>query len=79
MAYCLKCGAYIPDGQSGCLACGYDPEEEKKKAEAESAARSRGGWSRIARLYGNSIFNFLKNSMVFSIVAIPVFIPTNSV
>ena len=24
MAYCKKCGAYIPDGQSQCLACGYD-------------------------------------------------------
>ena len=29
MAYCVRCGAYIPDGQSICLACGYDPEEEK--------------------------------------------------
>ena len=29
MAYCNKCGAYIPDGQSVCLACGYDPEAEK--------------------------------------------------
>ena len=49
MAYCLKCGAYIPDGQSGCLACGYDPEEEKKKAEAESTARSRGGSAAAAQ------------------------------
>ena len=24
MAYCKKCGAYIPDGQTKCLACGYD-------------------------------------------------------
>lgn len=24
MAFCDKCGAYIPDGQSACLACGYD-------------------------------------------------------
>lgn len=36
MAYCLKCGAYIPDGQTVCLACGYDPaEEEKKKSETK--------------------------------------------
>ncbi len=34
MAYCLKCGAYIPDGQIMCLACGYDPEAEKKAAAA---------------------------------------------
>ena len=54
MAYCLKCGAYIPDGQSGCLACGYDPEEEKKKAEAESAARSRGGSAAAAQTGSNA-------------------------
>ena len=54
MAYCLKCGAYIPDGQSGCLACGYDPEEEKKKAEAESAARSRGGSAAAAQTDSNA-------------------------
>ena len=33
MAYCLKCGAYIPDGQIVCLACGYDPNEEKREQE----------------------------------------------
>lgn len=33
MAYCNKCGAYIPDGQTKCLACGYDI------AAAESAAQ----------------------------------------
>ena len=54
MAYCLKCGAYIPDGQSGCLACGYDPEEEKKKAEAESTARSRGGSAAAAQTDSNA-------------------------
>lgn len=32
MAYCDKCGAYIPDGQSKCLACGYDPTEEQKRS-----------------------------------------------
>ena len=34
MAYCIKCGAYIPDGQTVCLACGFDEEAEKRKAEA---------------------------------------------
>ena len=28
MAYCKKCGAYIPDGQTACLACGYDENAE---------------------------------------------------
>lgn len=32
MAYCEKCGAYIPDGQSKCLACGFGPAEEEKRA-----------------------------------------------
>ena len=37
MAFCDKCGAYIPDGQTECLACGYD-EAENAKAEQEQAA-----------------------------------------
>ena len=32
MAYCKQCGAYIPDGQDVCLACGFD---EKAAARAE--------------------------------------------
>ncbi len=42
MAYCLKCGAYIPDGQTVCLACGYNPADEQKK-KAESAKSRTGG------------------------------------
>lgn len=39
MAYCEHCGAYIPDGQKTCLACGYDPDAEAKRAaEAQAAA-----------------------------------------
>lgn len=53
MAYCDKCGAYLPDGQEKCLACGYDPAEEQKnsayayrqqesqRAEAEQRRRER--------------------------------------
>ena len=40
MAYCDKCGAYIPDGQTVCLACGFDP-----KAEKESPASRSGGYA----------------------------------
>ena len=36
MAYCNECGAYIPDGQTVCLACGHDPAQVKKKAEKSS-------------------------------------------
>ena len=42
MAYCKSCGAYIPDGQAVCLACGFDPASEKKpetsKPKTESSA-----------------------------------------
>ena len=37
MAYCNKCGAYIPDGKTVCLACGHDMEEEKAQAEQAQA------------------------------------------
>ena len=37
MAYCNECGAYIPDGHTKCLACGYDAAEAEKKSKQESA------------------------------------------
>ena len=40
MAYCKKCGAYIPDGLSACLACGYDEAAETAQSGA-AAARER--------------------------------------
>ena len=38
MAYCDECGAYIPDGQTVCLACGYDPAKVKSKANKNSGS-----------------------------------------
>ena len=35
MSYCNKCGAYIPDGHTVCLACGYDDEAEKRQEKKE--------------------------------------------
>lgn len=40
MAYCKKCGAYIPIGETACPACGYDPEAEGR-AEKEAEERRR--------------------------------------
>lgn len=40
MAYCDSCGAYIPDGQNVCLACGFDKTKEKETASAAAAARA---------------------------------------
>ena len=40
MAFCKKCGAYIPIDETACPACGYDPEAEARQArEAEEAAK----------------------------------------
>lgn len=43
MAYCKSCGAYIPDGLTACVACGYDPtaEEQKTAKEASAAAAKK--------------------------------------
>ena len=39
MAYCRNCGAYVPDGQNKCLACGFEePGQAEKKPENGSAA-----------------------------------------
>ena len=38
MSYCKSCGAYIPDGQTKCLACGYDDAAEQQAAAAAQAA-----------------------------------------
>lgn len=36
MAYCKSCGAYIPDGVTACIACGYDEAAEQQKTSARS-------------------------------------------
>ena len=60
MAYCVRCGAYIPEGQSICLACGYDPEAAqialREKAEKEKNAKS-GASAAAARQYDNRSSN----------------------
>lgn len=38
MAYCDRCGAYIPDGQLKCLACGYDPTAAQREEQQRAAA-----------------------------------------
>ncbi len=38
MAYCKQCGAYIPDGLTACLACGYD---ENLAANEQAAAQQK--------------------------------------
>ena len=38
MAYCKSCGAHIPDGQTACLACGYNDSEKEKTSGTSSGA-----------------------------------------
>jgi len=40
MAYCEKCGAYIPDGQSKCLACNFDIVSGVAAAAQEASAQN---------------------------------------
>ena len=41
MAYCKSCGAYIPDGQTVCLACGYDENAGKQDHSGSAAAKAK--------------------------------------
>lgn len=41
MSYCRECGAYIPDGENQCLACGWS--ENKKRSGAAAQARPKPG------------------------------------
>ena len=42
MAYCRNCGAYIPDGQTKCLACGLDETDMNNNPTAQSAQYQTG-------------------------------------
>lgn len=54
MAYCDKCGAYIPDGQTKCLACGYDEAEERAAQTAASASGSASASADAGKYYSFS-------------------------
>lgn len=43
MAYCKKCRAYIPDGQTKCLACGYDEAAEREAKQHNT--KNEGGFA----------------------------------
>ena len=43
MAYCKNCGAYIPDGQTKCLACGFDESPAEKKQTAQASQYQQSG------------------------------------
>ena len=49
MAYCDRCGSYIPDGWTSCPACGYDPEHEAAQQQAAQAQAHREEQEKYAR------------------------------
>ena len=71
MAYCKSCGAYIPDGQTICLACGYDENAEKKTTSGTSfgaAAAAKAPERNTSRGKGNEKYkqvdsDFLKQQL----------------
>ena len=65
MAYCKSCGAYIPDGQTVCLACGYDPAAEEKASQkaASAAARAPEGKKSGKQKYRQFDSDFLRQQL----------------
>ena len=66
MAYCKSCGAYIPDGQTVCLACGFDPAAEEKasrQAAAAAAAKAPGQKKSGQQKYKQFDSDFLRQQL----------------
>lgn len=49
MAYCDRCGSYIPDGWTACPACGYDKEHEAAQQQAAQAQAHQAEQEKFAR------------------------------
>ena len=68
MGYCTSCGAYIPDGQTKCLACGYDEAAGEQKssgqaAQAAQAAKKENTTSGSQRKYRQFDSDFLRQQL----------------
>ena len=62
MAYCKSCGAYIPDGQTKCLACGFD-ETAPKQESASQASAAAAATSGTQRKYRQFDSDFLRQQL----------------
>ena len=60
MSYCRECGAYIPDGENRCLACGWTEKtasgaqtqrEQKREKKAENSAENHKNNNNCRRNY----------------------------
>lgn len=68
MAYCKSCGAYIPDGHTACLACGYDENAEVTRSSGSAAATAKAPENKTTHTGGNEKYRqvdseFLKKQL----------------
>ena len=62
MAYCKSCGAYIPDGQTKCLACGFDETAPKQESASQTSAAAAAGTG-TQRKYRQFDSDFLRQQL----------------
>ena len=60
MANCKRCGAYIPDGRTACLACGYD-----EKAEAAPKNTGAAAAQQAKKTENDTTYHFKNNDEIF--------------
>ena len=63
MAYCKSCGAYIPDGQTKCLACGFDESVKQQESSANASAAASAAASGTQRKYRQFDSDFLRKQL----------------
>lgn len=53
--YCEKCGCYVPEGETACVSCGYDPTPKPARADLTllqiCMRETLGRWRSITLLY----------------------------
>lgn len=64
MAYCKSCGAYIPDGQTACLACGYDESAEAARSSGTAAAAAKAPENKTTRTGGNEKYRQVDSELL---------------
>ena len=60
MANCKRCGAYIPDGHTACLACGYN-----EKAEATPKNTGAAAAQQAKKTENDTTYHFKNNDEIF--------------
>ncbi len=63
MAYCKSCGAYIPDGLTACLACGFDEAAEQSNGSGQNAAAKASEQKKGQQKYKQFDSEFLRRQL----------------